>query len=78
MKALKSLLVKVNYNKLTIPIILIIVIWVSSNLNWGNDRWEGIIKTDGNGYYAYLPALFIYNDLNFGFFEEVSSDIRFF
>ncbi len=74
MKALKSLLVKGNYNKLTIPIILIIVIWVSSNLNWGNNRWEGIIKTDGNGYYAYLPAIFIYNDLNFGFFEEVSSD----
>lgn len=28
--------------------------------------------TDGQGYYAYLPAVFIYQDLNFDFVEEVN------
>src|SRR5690606_38977807 len=29
------------------------------------------LESDAKGYYAYLPAIFIYNDLNFGFLEEV-------
>ncbi len=29
-----------------------------------------IIDSDGKGYYAYLPAIFIYHDLSFNFFEE--------
>lgn len=44
---------------------------VSSNLNWGKNFWKEIIRTDGKGYYAYLPAIFIYHDLNFGFFEKI-------
>jgi hypothetical protein len=28
---------------------------------------EPIIRADGKGYYDYLPAIFIYNDLHFGF-----------
>ncbi len=65
---------KININKLTIPFILLIIVWVSANMNWGDKRWEKIIKTDGTGYYAYLPAIFIYNDLNFGFFDKVKND----
>ena len=29
------------------------------------------ICSDGRGYYAWLPAIFIFHDLNFGFFEQV-------
>src|SRR5271156_1891631 len=29
------------------------------------------ICSDGRGYYAWLPAIFIYHDVNFGFFENV-------
>ncbi|MBC8319458.1 MAG: hypothetical protein H8E34_01915 [Bacteroidetes bacterium] len=47
---------------------------VSSNLNWGKNNWVGIIEADGKGYYAYLPAIFIYNDLNFGFFKEIEEE----
>ena len=47
---------------------------ISSNLNWGKDFWVGIIEADGKGYYAYLPAIFIYDDLNFGFFDEIEKD----
>jgi hypothetical protein len=56
----------------TILIIAIVTIWTSSNINWGKDRWTRIIKVDGNGYYAYLPAIFIYQDLHFGFFDEIA------
>ena len=46
---------------------------ISSNLNWGKDNWKGILESDAKGYYAYLPSVFIYQDLNFGFLEEVQS-----
>lgn len=55
-------------------IIMLITTIASSNLNWGGDRWKGIIETDGKGYYAYLPAIFIYNDLNFGFFDKIEKE----
>lgn len=51
--------------------ILVVSIWVTANINWGSHRYTRIIKVDGNGYYAYLPATFIYHDLNFGFFDEI-------
>lgn len=47
---------------------------VSSNLNWGKNFWVGIIEADGKGYYAYLPAIFIYDDLNFDFFDEIEKE----
>ncbi len=44
---------------------------VTSNINWYKDSWRGTIETDARGYYAYLPAVFIYNDLEFEFYEEL-------
>jgi len=43
----------------------------------GLTRWEQLpdrplIETDGQGYYAYLPAVFIYHDLQFHFVESVN------
>jgi hypothetical protein len=32
--------------------------------------WDRIINSDGKGYYAYLPAIFIYHDLQFNFVEQ--------
>lgn len=33
-------------------------------------NYKRVIDGDGKGYYAYLPAIFIYHDLSFSFFEE--------
>ncbi|MEI7526956.1 MAG: hypothetical protein WCJ95_21590 [Mariniphaga sp.] len=52
-------------------VIVFITTFVSSNRNWGKDHWKEIILSDGKGYYAYLPAIFIYHDLNFGFFDKI-------
>ena len=49
----------------------VIMIWVSSNLNWSKENWHGIIAVDATGYYAYLPATFIYKDPNFQFLDTV-------
>lgn len=54
--------------------IAIIAIFTSSNISWGKDRWKSIVEADAKGYYAYLPAVFIYNDLNFGFFETIEKE----
>jgi hypothetical protein len=32
--------------------------------------WDRPINSDGKGYYAYLPAIFIYHDLNYKFVES--------
>lgn len=61
-------------DKATIPLILLIVLLVTININWHKDHWKGILEADGKGYYAYLPAVFIYQDLNFGFFDEIEKD----
>ena len=53
---------------------MLLMLIVTSNLNWGKKTWVGIIESDGKGYYAYLPAIFIYNDLNFGFFDEIEKE----
>lgn len=60
-----------NLPNTTILCIGFIMVFVSSNINWGKDHWKGILEADAKGYYAYLPAAFIYHDLNFGFFEEI-------
>jgi hypothetical protein len=37
------------------------------------DKYDRLIINDGKGYYAYLPALFIYQDLEYGFIEYYES-----
>jgi hypothetical protein len=37
-------------------------------------RWKEVIVSDGIGYYSYLPALFIYDDLNYSYFYSDSLD----
>lgn len=35
-----------------------------------NNNWNRCISSDGKGYYAYLPALFIYHDLQYKFVDH--------
>ena len=50
-----------------------IVLWSMANTSFKKDYKNGIIEADAKGYYAYLPAIFIYNDLNFGFFDTIEN-----
>lgn len=35
-----------------------------------NNNWNRCISSDGKGYYAYLPAIFIYHDLQYKFVDQ--------
>ena len=59
---------------LTIFITMLILVWTSANLYWGDGRWNRLVKDDGSGYFAYLPAVFVYQDLSFGFYEKFKDD----
>lgn len=50
-----------------ISIFLIFYCW---NVYWGGMRYKTFFLSDSNGYYAYLPATFIYEDYRFGFIED--------
>ncbi|MCB9335982.1 MAG: hypothetical protein H6586_07525 [Flavobacteriales bacterium] len=63
-----------SLSKITVVVIILLCTFVSSNLSWGKDRWKGIVESDAKGYYAYLPAIFIYHDLNFGFFDKIEKE----
>lgn len=56
----------------TILFLSIILFWCSANIRYGKENWRSLIDSDGKGYYSYLPAIFIYHDLNFGFFDTIN------
>jgi hypothetical protein len=58
-------------NRYHLLLIFIIQLLIVSNVKWGRDRWKQVIAFDGKGYYAYLPAVFIYKDLNFSFQDSI-------
>ncbi len=58
-------------NKYRLIVIAVIGIYIASNINWGDGKWKEIVIWDGSGYYAYLPALFVYHDLSFKFYGIV-------
>lgn len=56
------------FHWLTEVLVVILVLLVINNY-LGNQ--EVVIKADGKGYYDYLPATFIYNDLNFKYTDTL-------
>ena len=57
---------------LTIAGIIMIMTLISSNVHWSQEEsWKNLVGADAEGYFAYLPAAIVYNDLNFGFFDEI-------
>jgi hypothetical protein len=61
----------VSWTALVPWLIFIIVLWAAVNTSFKKDYKTGVVEADAKGYYAYLPAVFIYHDLNFGFFNQI-------
>ncbi len=55
-------------------LITLIVLWAIANTTFKKDYKTGIIEADAKGYYAYLPAVFIYHDLNFRFYHNIERE----
>ena len=56
--------------KFTPGIIVILYVLLFIGFKSPERPWDRIINSDGKGYYAYLPAIFIYHDLQFRFVEQ--------
>jgi hypothetical protein len=54
-----------------LSVVAIIYLVVSININFGKNKWQDVLESDAWGYYAYLPAVFVYHDLNFGFYDKI-------
>lgn len=61
-------------SKIVIALIILICAWYGRNLDtWGQNK---IIQNDVIMYYAYLPATFIFHDLNFEFTKDLPADFE--
>lgn len=60
-----------NALKICLSVIAAIYLLVSINVNFGKNKWQDVLESDAWGYYAYLPAVFIYNDLHFNFYQKI-------
>ena len=64
-----------NSPSLTLLFVLLITLFFSSNIQWGKDKQHlGILEADARGYYAWLPAGFVYHDLNFAFTSKIEGE----
>ena len=56
--------------RFTPEILVVLYLFLFLGLKSPERSWDRIINSDGKGYYAYLPAVFIYHDLEFKFVEQ--------
>ncbi|MFT7343464.1 MAG: hypothetical protein ACI9XP_000037, partial [Lentimonas sp.] len=78
LKENKSILLNRHFVALLLTLTLILVpgYKYSKFQNWSNkNNPERIFRSDGSGYYAYLPQLFIYQDKNFEFSDSLTNSI---
>jgi len=61
------------FTRYTPELILLIYIGLFFGFKQPASEWDRVINSDGKGYYAYLPAIFIYHDLDFNFVEGYES-----
>ena len=55
-------------------LIALVVLWTIVNTSFKKDYKTGVIESDAKGYYAYLPAIFIYHDLNYRFYYKIERE----
>lgn len=56
-----------------LPLLLLGCLLIVANIKWSGTFWKYTVMSDGKGYYAYLPATFIYHDLNFSFYADMEA-----
>jgi len=58
-------MIRLSYSVAAIFISFVILCSCIYNIRWKEDKWKGTVVSDACGYYAYLPAIFIYHDLQY-------------
>jgi len=59
-----------------IGIVLVFFIIKARFIDDKGDRWRRIVDTDGRGYYAHLPAILIYHDLDYRFIDSCETSVQ--
>jgi hypothetical protein len=59
-----------KFLKYTPALILFIYVLLFQSIKKPYENWDRIINSDGKGYYAYLPSIFIYHDFDYKFIED--------
>jgi len=54
---------------------IIFLLFLAVYFRWVSHGWEKIVDSDGRGYFAYLPAVFTYHDLDFRYFFSGKLDV---
>ena len=63
--------------KVSLMAITVILLYIFTNIRAGQaGDWRNTIHNDAKGYYAYLPGVFIYQQLNFNFFVYADSALQ--
>lgn len=62
------------YTRWSLVLILGVLLACSSNINWGKEHWRTVLQADAKGYHAYLPALLLDHDPNFGSFDAIERE----
>jgi hypothetical protein len=52
---------------------MLITFFATNHYRWRGENWKHTVSSDGEGYYAYLPALFIYDDWKFEFYRDINT-----
>lgn len=60
-----------NVYRFIVGIITLVLTLIIVNQWKFDNNWDRPINSDGKGYYAYLPAIFIYQDLSYSFVDEM-------
>ena len=58
------------FYKIYLPVIILLLLGYTAKVNWNDGQWQNVLEADAKGYYAYLPAVFVFHDLNFGFYQK--------
>jgi hypothetical protein len=66
-----------NPTSLIIFLCVAISFTVLIRYRWRENNWKGVVHSDGAGYYAYLPAIFIHHDLQYRFYPELKDKYGF-
>ncbi len=61
---------KALFAKYTPEIILVVYVILFFLVKNPNSQFDRVLISDGKGYYGYLTAIFIYNDLDYSFIED--------
>ena len=71
-KKTRGLIERIGFSRIAIILVLVIIVRFDYKLNLWNTT-TNVIAQDVNAYYAYLPSVFIYNDLTLGYLHDGAS-----